>query len=73
MRVLNDFQCEKCEMVHEGFMEAVVKTVPCAYCGAPAHRVITPVRAVLDGTDPDFPGAYLKWGRDRERSAKRSR
>jgi len=32
--------------------------------GMKAYRVISPVRGYCDGTDPGFPGAYDKWGRD---------
>ena len=32
--------------------------------GTIATRVISPVRGYCDGTDPGFPGAYDKWGRD---------
>jgi len=39
--------------------------VECPECGEAAHMIISPVRSKLDGTDPSFPGEYLKWERKR--------
>jgi len=37
----------------------------CPECNEQAKQMITPVRCKLDGTDPDFPGEYMKWERKR--------
>ena len=39
----------------------------CPECGGEAHTIISPVRSMLDGTDPSLPGAYLSWERKRNK------
>ncbi len=43
---------------------------PCD-CGGELRQIITPPVVMLDGADPDFPGAAMKWERDRQRTIKR--
>ena len=64
MRVF-DFVCED---GHRGehFIHSDVRTVACHECGKPAHRAPPAVRANLDGTSGDFPGAAMAWERRRE-------
>ncbi len=62
MLVLFDFKCPDGH-VEEGLVEMDVHESICS-CGLSSKRVISPVRSKLDGTDPGFPGAYDKWGRD---------
>lgn len=38
-------------------------TQECPECGDTALMIITPVRSMLDGTDPSLPGAYMAWER----------
>jgi hypothetical protein len=68
MRVINDFKCTDCGLVTEKYIENTVRVVECE-CGGKANWVICVPRAQLDGTDPSLPGAYDKWGRDREKRA----
>ena len=42
-------------------------TLECPECGATANTTISAVRCKLDGTNPDYPGAYFKWENDRKK------
>lgn len=64
MRLLRDFACE-CGHVTERFIDSQVDEVQCSECGGMAKRVISFGTISLDGTNPDFPGAYDKWARVR--------
>lgn len=45
---------------------------PCEHCGGAVRRaVITPPVVMIDGTDPSFPGAAMKWEKDRQRTMAR--
>lgn len=69
MKTLRDFKCDACGKVQERFLGAEVHKVACP-CGGIAHRIIGMPRVALDGTDPDFPGAYERWARVREENRK---
>lgn len=69
MRVLNDYRCNQCGYTVEKLVENDIMTIDCQDC----QGVATKVRAVphfsLDPFSGDFPGAYQKWDRDRQRKA----
>ena len=64
-RLIRDFMCDHCNTEQERYVESDMLTVPCK-CGHDARRIIGMPRVSLDGTDPDFPGAYQKWATTRE-------
>ena len=45
-------------------------SLECPECGCSARTIISAVRSKLDGTNPDFPGAYMKWENDRKKRSK---
>lgn len=63
---LFDFLCDKCGHEEERIVKSDVFGVTCD-CGGLMKRQVSMPMIKLDGTDPSFPGAYDKWGRDRER------
>lgn len=67
-----DFICDKCTDKLEKLVKSDVTGVTCP-CGGLMKRQISCPQVKLDGTDPDFPGAYAKWGRDREKRAAQHR
>lgn len=69
MRLLRDFVCTHCNSTQERYVTDEVNAVPCD-CGETAFRVVSAPRVALDGTNPDFPGAYDRWARIREENAR---
>lgn len=63
---LYNFRCDKCDYTEERITKMDVFAVTCD-CGGLMKRQLSMPTIKLDGTDPGFPGAYDKWGRDRER------
>lgn len=72
MRVLLDFRCEDGH-VEELFVEASTQTAPCPNCGKLATKQISPIKTNLDPISGDFPGATMKWARQREEKIKQER
>lgn len=70
MRQLRDFLCEVCGLEEERYIDTTVTTTTCPECGHTMVRLIGMPRIDLDGTDPDFPGAYDRWARIREDNAR---
>lgn len=64
MRKIIDVRCRNCGEVHEEFGR-LDDTFRCGSCGGEAKRIISPVKCSLEGTSGDFPGAAIKWARDR--------
>jgi Zn finger protein HypA/HybF involved in hydrogenase expression len=64
MRKIIDVRCRDCGEVHEEFGR-LDDTFRCGSCGGEAKRIISPVKCSLEGTSGDFPGAAIKWARDR--------
>jgi Zn finger protein HypA/HybF involved in hydrogenase expression len=64
MRKIIDVKCRDCGEVHEefGYLD---DTFRCGSCGGEAKRIISPVRCTLEGVSGDFPGAAMKWAKDR--------
>ena len=68
MRQLRDFLCEKCGIEEERYIDSKITQIVCPECGHKMIRLIGMPRVDLDGTDPDFPGAYEKWAKIREQN-----
>jgi hypothetical protein len=75
MRQLRDFLCEHCGIEEERYIETDITQLICPQCGHTMIRLMGMPRVSLDGTDPDFPGAYAKWAnvREQNRSVKTKR
>jgi putative FmdB family regulatory protein len=65
---LYDFKCDSCNTVLEKFTGYDTAAITCD-CGGLMKKQLCCPRVTLDGTNPDFPGAYEKWGKDREKRA----
>ena len=61
----------KCSKGHitEALVDYEATEVLCE-CGEVATRIISTPRIALDGTNPNFVGAYDRWARVREEKAK---
>lgn len=65
----------KCILGHS--FEKMIKIIDrndefeCPECGEIAQITVSPVRSKLDGTDPSWPGAYMKWERNHSRKRER--
>lgn len=68
MRRMYEFKCSK-EHLTEALVDYETTQVPCE-CGEVATRIISTPRIALDGTNPNFVGAYDKWARVREEKQK---
>jgi hypothetical protein len=68
MRQLRDFICEHCGIEEERYIETDITQLICPQCGNTMIRLMGMPRVSLDGTDPDFPGAYAKWANVREQN-----
>lgn len=70
---LYDYQCE-CGNAFETLRPmSDRKSAKCPDCGAEAKFRISAPRVALDGTDPDFPGAYAKWAKNRNQKLKQEK
>lgn len=69
---LFNFKCEKCGETTEHITKSDVAAITCN-CGGLMKKQIGSPLIKLDGTNPDFPGAYNKWGSVREERAKQAR
>lgn len=72
MRRIFDFKCSN-DHIFEAFVDSECKEMGCRECDDVAVRVISPVRSVLDPISGSFPGATMKWARDRQRKIKQER
>jgi len=67
-RRMFEFKCSK-EHITESLVDYETTVVLCD-CGLEANRIISTPRICLDGTNPNFVGAYDRWARVREEKAK---
>ena len=72
MRLLFDFQCSD-NHVTEALVSSDVTEHPCGLCNKQANRILSPVRSKLDAISGDFPGATIKWAKNREKQIKHER
>jgi putative FmdB family regulatory protein len=66
-----DFQCEEGH-IHEAFVKTD-EDRPCPDCGGNSSKVISAPRVVLDPISGAFPGATMKWAKDRQQKIKQER
>lgn len=71
-RRIFEFECDE-GTVSEKLVETDVLSILCECCGKGADRIISTPRVSLDGTDPSFPGEYMKWARKREQHLQQER
>jgi predicted nucleic acid-binding Zn ribbon protein len=66
-----DVRCtdDSCREVFEVFDDWDAH-IRCKTCNSEAKRIISPVRCHLEGTSGSFPGAAMKWEKDRMRATK---
>lgn len=64
-RRIFEFQCSDGH-VTESFIDDSIREAPCKTCGNVATRLVSAVKSSLDTVSGDFPGATMKWARDRE-------
>jgi len=64
MRKIFDVRCSDCKHVQEEF-GYFADAFRCGECGGVSKRLISPVKCELEGVSGDFPGAAIKWARDR--------
>lgn len=69
MAILFDFKCDHCGKVFEAYVKPGTSKQPCS-CGKTAHKMLSPVRAKLEGVTGDFPGAAMKWTKEHERAGR---
>ena len=69
-----DFRCEEGN-VNEAFIRTGEEnqTRPCPECGSDSSRIISAPTVVLDPISGAFPGATMKWARDRQQKIKKER
>ena len=72
MRLLFDFQCSD-NHVTEAYVSSDVTEHPCGSCANTAQRIISPVRSKLDAISGDFPGATMKWAKNRQKQIEHER
>jgi|TARA_R110000823_G_scaffold44827_6_gene115834 hypothetical protein len=70
--MLFDFKCGE-DHVTEKLVKSDVKEITCPVCKNKALRQISAVRSKLDHISGDFPGATMKWARQREQQIKHER
>lgn len=68
MRRMFEHKCSKGHIT-EALVDYEATEVLCE-CGEVATRIISTPRIALDGTNPNFVGAYDRWARVREEKAK---
>jgi len=61
-----DFRCKNGHIFEE-FVEGTVTTSRCG-CGADATRMVSAPSFHLDGSDPGFAGAHMKWVAEHEKA-----
>ncbi len=64
MRRMFEFVCEE-NHLSEALVDDTVRELACRACGKPATRIVSLVRANLEGISGAFPSAYDAWERKR--------
>lgn len=72
MRRMYDFRCTD-NHTFEALVSDDVTELPCRTCSLTAPRIISPVRTMLDPISGDFPGATMKWAKNRQEQIKLER
>lgn len=71
-RRIFDFRCTSCSHIDEEYTTPDA-TIRCSKCGGDSVRIISPVATHLEGCSGDFPGAAMRWERDRKRRIENER
>jgi len=69
MRKIREFRCGD-DHITEHYVYDDVDTHPCKVCNKLAKRIISAVRCKLDPLSGDFPGATIKWIKEKEQASK---
>lgn len=57
-----DYQCTDCGSHYEAFRKIADRaTSDCPHCGGLGAQQVSAPQVKLDGTDPSFPGEYMRW------------
>jgi hypothetical protein len=72
MRLLFDFRCPD-NHVTEALVSSDETEHQCGLCNKMAQRIISPVRCSLDHISGEFPGATMKWAKQRQQKIKLER
>ena len=67
-----DFKCPN-DHVFEAFVDSECRETECKECSEVARRIISPVKTVLDPLSGSFPGATMKWAKDRQKKIQQER
>jgi hypothetical protein len=70
--MLFDFKCDS-NHVTEKLVKSDTTDIECPVCGNKALRQISAVRSKLDHISGDFPGATMRWAKQREQQIKHER
>jgi hypothetical protein len=70
--MLFDFKCDS-NHVTEKLVKSDTTDIECPVCGNKALRQISAVRSKLDHISGDFPGATMRWAKQREQKIKHER
>ena len=74
MRVLQDFECQKCGILHkDNFVDNDTLTIECRMCQGTAAKKQYATRFVLPGNGRGFPTADDKWVKHREQKMAQER
>jgi len=70
--MIYEYECATCHKHVEHWLKMADRgNPPACDCGGSLRQVVTPPAVVLDGADPSFPGASMKWEKDRARTMAR--
>ena len=76
MLVIFDFQCGKGH-IHEVMLDRSLVTNDykhnCPECNGLSSKIISPVKSILDPISGSYPGATMKWAKDRQAKIKHER
>tara|TARA_R110000796_G_C14533428_1_gene432153 strand:+ start:284 stop:532 length:249 start_codon:yes stop_codon:yes gene_type:complete len=70
MKVLNDFICPNGHE-QERFVEHGLTVLECLDCGSISTKIRSVPKFILESASGSFPGATMKWAKDREKRLKK--
>ena len=71
-RRIFEFICPD-QHVTERFIDEEVRETDCSTCSKIASRMVSAVQCTLDPVSGDWPGATMKWAKNRQDQIKRER
>jgi hypothetical protein len=72
MRLLFDFRCPD-NHITEALVNSEDTEHQCGLCSKMAQKIISPVRCSLEHISGEFPGATIKWAKQRQQKIKLER